>query len=99
MCVVDSTSPQNSDDKHNTISGERVWTSFSLSTLKTRGPKSKDWIKQCVDLPQQVLLPYLFICSSICPLFQTTVEDKVVCFVLVGIKLLVSVSVFVRWSR
>lgn len=99
MCVVDSTSPQNSDDKHNTISGERVWTSFSLSTLKTRGPKSKDWFKQCVDLPQQVLLPYLFICSSICPLFQATVEDKVVCFVLVGIKLLVSVSVFVRWSR
>lgn len=26
--------PQNSDDKHDTISGERVWTSFSLSTLK-----------------------------------------------------------------
>lgn len=46
--------PQNSDDKHDTISGERVWTSFSLSTLKTRGPKSKDWFKQCVDLPQQV---------------------------------------------
>lgn len=53
----------------------------------------------CRSASISVLLPYLFICSSICPLFQATVEDKVVCFVLVGIKLLVSVSVFVRWSR